>query len=415
MTDEQIPNDVIDTYSITTPQDFAKALDALRRRSGRHIAEPPGLLPHGATEISAGLHQFLRGERLPTPKELHQVLLTFKIPRPEQDEWQLALMRIQGGVNTEQRIAPYVLPGSRKGPTQSRVKKDFRANEESDPNLLLRIYIPSARIYAAEASRLLSLFREWLSATHGYDVRQSGYSTSSGEMFEFFADASVGQPDLHEEFDSFSVFLKLCSDNASAAADVLTSAGIDRKSSVKLVAKFGREVQRLQIDLRHEREQRMLTIRQDVEDQLLESGVDLRNIPRDQITALIESRFPDSSAPESLALLAVPWTAQPTSPVTVNINPQIISAMEGTIIQNVQGTVHLGPQVREILEFIEEYGGQQTWLLKSLLYDLEDQGAPSEARSAAKQRLKKFASGLAGSVRDLGIELLEKYLESKGL
>src|SRR5262249_28108099 len=154
-------------------------------------------------------------------------------------------------------------------------KDSHHAGEPEDADLLVRVYIPSARLYAAEASRLLSLFREWLTMTRRCNVRQSGYHTPSGDMYEFFVDASTFQDNLSEEFDNFSDFLTLCSEDASAAADVLTSAGIDRTSSVRVVARFGREVQRLQIDLRHEREQRMLTIRHGLEEQLLESGVGL--------------------------------------------------------------------------------------------------------------------------------------------
>jgi len=234
-------------------------------------------------------------------------------------------------------------------------------------------------------------------------------------MYEFFVDASVVQTDLREEFDNFSDFLTLCSEDAPAATDVLTSAGIDRTSSVKLVARFGREVQRLQLDLRHDREQRMLTIRQSLEEELLEGGVDLRDIPRSQLNALIENHVPGPSAPESLTLLATPWTAGPAAPVTVNINPQIITVIRSKIMQNVEGTIHLGLQAQELLSFIQDFGGQEAATLQSAVYELEDEAAPPAAKSNAKQRLKKFVSQVTEAARDVGIELLADYLKSKGM
>jgi hypothetical protein len=93
----------------------------------------------------------------------------------------------------------------------------------------------------------------------------------------------------------------------------------------------------------------------------------------------------------------------------VNINPQIIKAMESTIIQNVQGVVNLGPRARELLALVNRFGGQETSVLQSAVYELEDTDAPPEARSAAKRRLKQFL----GTVRDIGVDLLEKYLEHK--
>jgi hypothetical protein len=280
-------------------------------------------------------------------------------------------------------------------------------------NLLLRIYIPSERLYAAEANRLLSLFRDWLIATRGHGVRQAGYRTASGEMYEFFADASVVQSDLHEEFDRFSEFLTLCSENPSAAVAELAPTRFGRALGADLVARFGKEVRRLQIDLRHERERRILTIRHGLEEELLERGTHLPEGASSQINILLERLVPSPTAPESLALLAVPWTARPTTPVTVNINPQIISAMESTIIQNVQGVINLGPQAKEFLALISRFGGQEATTLESAVYELEDPAAPPSNKSVAKRRLKKFLSQVAGTAHDVAVDLLEKYLESR--
>ena len=149
------------------------------------------------------------------------------------------------------------------------------------------------------------------------------------------------------------------------------------------------------------------------------NGVGLREIPTSQINAMLDRLVPDPSTPVSLALLATPWSVQPAAPVIVNINPQIninpqmIRAMESTIIQNVHGTVHLGAQAKELLALIERFGGSETATLESALHELEDTDAPAAAKSAAGRRLKKFLGHLAGSVQDVALDLLEKYLESK--
>jgi hypothetical protein len=132
-----------------------------------------------------------------------------------------------------------------------------------------------------------------------------------------------------------------------------------------------------------------------------------------QLGALLESLLPRPSAPESLALLAGPRAVTGAGPVTVNINPQIISALESTIIQNIQGVVHLSPQSKEILSLIDRFGGDDTVALRSAIHELEDVDARPADRSAARNRLKKFLGQLAGTVHDVGLDLLEKYLESK--
>jgi transcriptional regulator with XRE-family HTH domain len=282
--------------------------------------------------------------------------------------------------------------------------------EDDQSDLLFRVYIPSERLYAAEAQRLLSLFREWLMTTRGYSIRQDMRHTTSGEMYEFFTDATLVQADRRELFDSFSSFLTLCSADPSAAVGMLASLGLGRAISADFIARVGRDARRLQRDLTHERERRILDIQHSIEEELVESGVELREVPRTQIHALIESLVPGPSATDSLALLAASQAARPTGSVTVNINPQIINAVESRIIQNVQGTVNFGPQAEELLSLIARFGGQEAPTLEAAVHELENVHTQPNDRSVAKRRLKKFLARLAESVHEVGLDLLEKYL-----
>jgi hypothetical protein len=410
---ESILDEFIDLDSIATPEDFARALSVLQQRSGMTIAA----VAQAAGKSQTVVNDYMRARLLPDERALRDLLNVLKIRSASVlEQWRTARERVNQRVTSMVLSRPYVLAARSILEDRSQAQTDSSHSEETDEaDLLFRVYIPSERLYAAEASRLLSLFHDWLITTRGQGVRQSSYRTTSGDMYEFFADASVVQPDLREEFDSFSDFLTLCAENPTVAADLLTSTGLDRASCADLVARFGREVQRLQIDLRHEREQRVLTIRHSLEDQLLENGIDLQAIPTGQLNTMIGSLVPGPSAPESLALLAAPWTARPTAPVTVINNPQIISAMESTIIQNVQGTIHLGLEAKKLLDFIGKFCGQGAATLQSAVYELEDPAAPPAARSAARQRLKNFISQIAGAARDVGVALFTDYLKSKGM
>jgi hypothetical protein len=259
---------------------------------------------------------------------------------------------------------------------------------------------------------LLALFRDWLIMTRKHGVRQSGYRTASGEIYEFFTDDTSGQIELRQEFDNFSDFLTLCSTDPSAAAETLVPFGLGRAGNSDLVARFGREVRRLQLDLSHERERRILIIRHNLEEELVEEGIELRAVPSAQIHALIDQLVPGASASSSFALLAGPQIPHAIN-YALNINQQVINAVESTIIQNVQGTIHLGPQAKEFLALIERFGGEDTTLLEAAVHQLEDKDAPQGKRSAANQRLKNFLSRIAGSLQDVSLELLEKYLEKK--
>jgi anti-anti-sigma factor len=286
-------------------------------------------------------------------------------------------------------------------------------NDVADFDLLFRVYIPADRMYAAEACRLIGLFRSWLTTTRQRGIRQSGYQTAAGEMFEFYADASAAPLDLPEQLSCFSNFLTLCVDDEEAAVELLAAMNLRDSVCQDLARRFGREVRRLQLDLHHERERRILTLRQSLEQEFVENDADFAQVPGDQIGVLLERFIPGPSASESLALLAGAGTIAQARSLTVNINPQIVNAMESTIIQNIQGVVNLGPQAKELLALIDRFGGAEAVSLQSDVHELEDDDAPSTSRSAARRRLKKFLGDLVGTVNEVGLSLLEKYLEMK--
>jgi hypothetical protein len=99
--------------------------------------------------------------------------------------------------------------------------------------------------------------------------------------------------------------------------------------------------------------------------------------------------------------------------VEININQQVINAVESTIIQNVNGTINLGSQAKELLALIESYGGEAANSLRTAVYEIEDENAPPAQRRAAKKRLKEFLRQVRVTARDVAIDLFEKYLESK--
>jgi hypothetical protein len=128
---------------------------------------------------------------------------------------------------------------------------------------------------------------------------------------------------------------------------------------------------------------------------------------------MIESLVHGPSAPDSLALLAAPPPAHTSAPVTININPQIIYAIESLITREFLGQANFGPQANELLDLINRFGGREEATLKTALDELEDPAAPPTARSKAKDRLKNFLCQLPSTAKDIGIDILEKYIERK--
>jgi hypothetical protein len=391
-------NPVPNPNAITRPKEFRAALSELQRLSGSTAEQVADSAKSSTSEHFKMLKY--AGEPVGILKTYFSDQVRSR-SLPQNIETVFRLIRACG-VNDPSLCRKWLAAWQR-----ARAYTGFEHAERD--SLLFRLYIPSDRLYAAEAGRLLSLFRDWLVTTHGRSVRQSGYRTPSGEVIEFFSNATIAATDLEEQFDSFSNFLALCAEDPSAAAATLASLGLGQALSADFVARFGKEVRRLQRDLTHQRERRILEIQHSIEEELVEVGSVLQALPRAQLRALIDTLVPGPSAPDSLALVAAPQPSHIRPTVTVN-QPQIIYAVGSAVFQHVRGGVHLGPQTAELLTIIDRFGGQEAATLESDLRELDDPAAPQEARSRSKERLKKFVGQLPGASRDIAVDLLERLV-----
>jgi hypothetical protein len=281
----------------------------------------------------------------------------------------------------------------------------------SERNLIFRVYVPSGRLYAAEIDKLLSLFQDWLSDTGRHSIRKDGYRTSAGQYYEFFQEGPAAHDRFTSDLDDFTGFLTTCVENPPAAVKQLSRVGLDVKSAEARVARYAREVRRLNLDLRQERESRILVIRHAIESELLDFAAENRPTPS-QVDRLIEAMVPDISDLAPVRLLT-PSAETTSSSLTININQQVIHAIESAVVQNIQGTVNLGTQARELLELVNRFGGQEAADLQAAVHELEDPNGRPANRMDAKQRLRTFLVQLGGKVEDAALTALMAYLQTK--
>lgn len=285
----------------------------------------------------------------------------------------------------------------------------FDLNDPHDKrDLLFRVYIPNDRLYASETDRLVSLFHNWLSNTGRNDVRLVRHQTPSGHTYEFFGGASLNGGELFKEFNDFSKFLDMCVQIPSSAAITLTQAGVKLEDAQVMVARYGKEARRLQLDLDHQRESRILAIRHSLESELVDIAIDADQWTH--ITELIDSLVPKIANLAPISLPALPHT---TLPGSVIINQQIINAVESTVIPSVNGTTNFGIQAKELFALVQQFGGKERIELESAIHELDDPVAPRNNRLWAKERLKNFLWQLGGKVEDAALAALMKYLETK--
>ncbi|MFF5215423.1 hypothetical protein [Micromonospora sp. NPDC000442] len=281
----------------------------------------------------------------------------------------------------------------------------WRFIEQADKQLLFRVYIPKGRLWSAEADKLLSLFRDWLGQVKGSRVRQDGYSTPQGQVYEFYGedDSPLG---LTDQFGEFSDFLNDCLDRPEEAARSLDLQRLSAADVGDIVSRYSKEARRLKIDLRHAREAKILSLRHRLEDELAEVGVSDKEIARisEEIVPPIENFA------SALTAGSASWRFDVRTPTNITINNQVIDTVNGIVAQHMQGTMKMNPEARELLELIDQYGGRRQADLTSAVHELEDEDASRQDRISARQRLKAFLYGLGNQV---GVGLLTAYVEGR--
>ncbi|WP_143626314.1 hypothetical protein [Streptomyces viridosporus] len=284
--------------------------------------------------------------------------------------------------------------------------------DDYESNLLFRVYVPAGRLYAAEADRLLALFHDWLTQVGRHSVRQDGYSTAAGRVYEFFGDANLLPQEMSQKFSEFSDFLDLCAVDPDSAEAELAVRGLGQASAADIVTRYGRSVRRINTDLRHEREARMLSIRHRLESELLDisEGGEVDSVVLD---SFVSSLTPNPTASNSIGVISA--TSMPHFPAgaTINVNQQIFHSLQGTVVQSIQGSVNLGPEAKELLQLIATHGGAEAGALESAVHELEDPDARQAERLGAKAKLSAFLLRVRDTVEAAGLSALQKYLESK--
>lgn len=294
-------------------------------------------------------------------------------------------------------------------PYRTNVERSIIASgflEDHERHLLFRIYVPSGRLYAQEADTLLGLFREWLGQMGRPGIRQEGYSTNAGQVFEFFSGEDEPEGGLARYFEDFSSFLDRCMSAPEIAVDQLAAIGVDASVAERIVSRFATQARRLTLDLKQRREERLLSLKHQLENVMLE----IDGIQGDHLDAVIDQLLPPSSAG---AAIQTPTTSTATSTIVNNYNPQFIHEVVGPVIQSVAGTVNLGPEAHQLLELIAAYGGNERGALETALHEIEDEGARGGDRIAARGRIKRFLADLGNRGLGVGVNVLQKYVEHK--
>lgn len=281
---------------------------------------------------------------------------------------------------------------------------------DTEQGLLLRVYVPSGRLWANETDRLLQLFRDYLGRVNKLKIRLDQTCTDRGIIYEFHGETEP-HCDLSAEFSQFSHFVDLCATDPEQAREILSVKNLPIAEVSDILARYGKEAKRLQVDMKHDRERKLLNIRQRMESELTDV-VPVTVLA--QVETLVDSIVPRiGSSNAAMIVDRSPLQITGAGNVTLNFQPQTIHAMNSVVASEVRGDVHLTSQDHQLLNLIEQYDDSETTQLSSAVHELADESAPKPGRLLAKQRLMKFLIGATDKIGEVAAGVLQAYVQSK--
>ncbi|MBY3621375.1 hypothetical protein CA600_28590 [Paenibacillus sp. VTT E-133280] len=174
----------------------------------------------------------------------------------------------------------------------------------------------------------------------------------------------------------------------------------------KIISKYAREAKRLAIDIKYEQESKLLAIKHRLHSEMIDLG------SPDPINSMVTTTRPDSF----LDITSPDYLNGFISNVdTVNIhNPQILSNVRGIIAKEINGGLNYNDFDEQLLRiFKDKTSSKIEYLnLKTALDELKDETTPETNKVTAMQKIKEFTVKAGSSIGQVGLNLLEKYIEN---
>lgn len=269
--------------------------------------------------------------------------------------------------------------------------------------LLFKLYIPNERIWSSEFHKFIELFREYASKISQKEFKIVQDKTDLGAICSLYSiDENLSQDVINTLYKDFTAFMDLCISNPQSAGDIINKLDIKEADKTAILKKYVKEASRLLLDIKHERENKILSIKHRLESELNEYDIS------SQLNDYIESAVPSAKLSNLLPSNSPQYHI-------ININPQIIHKVEGIVCNELNGNINLNSQEEELMKIIEQHSKDIAELLnlQSAIYELRDNATSKEKKIGAKQKLYSFLAKVADKIGDVGVSLLSKYLEQQ--
>jgi hypothetical protein len=87
--------------------------------------------------------------------------------------------------------------------------------------------------------------------------------------------------------------------------------------------------------------------------------------------------------------------------------------VNGVIAEEINGNQHFAPEHHQLLQLVEQHGGNAARKLETAVYEIADKGVDKVDRLKAKQKLSAFLIEMGKKTGDLAFGVLQSYIEKQ--
>ena len=203
---------------------------------------------------------------------------------------------------------------------------------------------------------------------------------------------------MEAAFTRFEDFMNLCQNDLKNAEEIMVRTGINTSEANRLLTKYTKEYKRLLLDIGHERERKMLNLRQRLESEAFE------------LTNATDLAISQSVQPT--ALLSLSHNFEPAGITISNSSVTINSGIQSFVEQAIYGDIYYTVEDNQLLHLFEKNAeGLELTRLRTELELLKDTSSLEAERKTAKQKIVGFLSKVAPAIGQSALTVLTAYLE----
>jgi hypothetical protein len=278
--------------------------------------------------------------------------------------------------------------------------------DETTKGLLLKLYVSKQQLWEKEIGTFLSLFNDYLTKIKGVSITINETHSEHGIIYSFYScDNSVDSFSLQSGFTEFSSFLDLCSDDLTKALK-LVNTSLPKDDLQRLMNKYSIEAKRLMVDLKYEYQTRMLQIQHRFDSEIIEAEA-VGQLGLQNLSFTV-------GKPEIASVSDLTTFNGILNNINVNVNnAQIISNVKGIVANEIYGGITYNEYDKQLIDIFKGNAKSDAEFatLKTYLDELKDTSVEEKSRTSAWQKTKAFILKQGPIIGQVGINLLEKYLD----